>query len=49
MIKHNNHIVYYLFTLGDMFRYRWNHHQAPSKKIQIHYLELLGPVSLRGT
>jgi len=40
-VKHNNHIVCYLLTLGDMFRFPWNHHQALSKKIQIRYIELL--------
>ena len=29
--KHNNHIVCYLLTVGDMFRFPWNHHQALSK------------------
>jgi len=40
-VKHNNHIVCYLLTLGDMFRFPWNHHQALSEKIQTHYIELL--------
>jgi len=31
-VKHNNHIVCYLLTLGDMFRFLWNHHQALSEK-----------------
>jgi len=39
-VKHNNHIVCYLLTLVDMFRFPWNHHRALSEKIHIHYTEL---------
>jgi len=35
-VKHNSHLVCYLLTLGtlgDMFRFTWNDHQAPLKNI----------------
>ena len=38
MFKHNNHLVCYLLTLdtlGDMFQFTWNHHQALLKNIDL--------------
>jgi len=35
-VKHNNHLLCYLLTLGtlgDVFRFTWNHHQALLKNI----------------
>jgi len=30
-VKNNNRMVCYLLTLGDMFRFHWNHHQGLCK------------------